>query len=154
MFRIRSIRPRMTKQLLAVFTLLIVLSSLGSPIANAASCEVARSIPYDRYRTHNLVYINYDTVNRRYRAHCISVGNNAVSRFIKACRLYYYDTWPQHTAPSYVRGSGNGGPGGGPYHVQSGLVYAHVGRCYYAQMWVTFPGRDNAGRTLSTPTIC
>lgn len=150
----------MMKQLLTVLMFLAVLASVGSPVAshaatntsgnNAASVSVAASYEVTRgvrdvYGTHNVVYINYDPVNNRVRAHCVSVGNSSVWKYIKSCRLY--------ESPSGVYRTGNygyGGPSKSNLHIYTGLLSRRAGQCYFARMWVTFPGINSFGYTITT----
>jgi hypothetical protein len=60
----------------------------GAPyVPTAASGEVARKVKDNLWAVHNVVLINYDPDNHRYRAHCVSVGNSRVKKQILACRL-------------------------------------------------------------------
>jgi hypothetical protein len=81
-------RPRARSRTRALGGLLLAVLITGVPSGStAASYQVARKVQ-DLWATHNVVYINYDPVNNRYRAHCVSVGNSAVLKHILSCDLY------------------------------------------------------------------
>jgi hypothetical protein len=56
-------------------------------VPTAAGGEVTRTVKDNLWAVHNVVLINYDPVHKRYRAHCVSVGNDQVKKQILACRL-------------------------------------------------------------------
>jgi hypothetical protein len=83
-----GMRPRARYRAHALGGLLLALLMTGAPyVPTAASGEVTRTVKDNLWAVHNVVLINYDPVNKRYRAHCVSVGNSRVKKQILACRL-------------------------------------------------------------------
>jgi hypothetical protein len=148
----------MKKRLLIALMLLVALASFAGPLSSnaaantnnshpaavsaATSYEVTRGV-LDVYGTHNVVYINYDPAYNRLRAHCVSVNNSTVWKYIKSCRLYEYPSGAYRTGTAV-------GPSKSNLHTYSGLMSRRAGQCYYARMWVTFPGTNNNGYTITT----
>jgi hypothetical protein len=121
------IRPWSRYRTLALGGLMLSLMMTGSPhMATAASYEVIRG-EADIGGTHNVVYINYDFDNNRYRAHCVSVGNRGVFKEIFSCRLY------EHPSGQYRTGAGTE-PSFENRHTSSELLGDRPGQCYWAEM--------------------
>ena len=83
-----GVRPRARSRARMLGGLLLAWLMTGAPyVPTAASGEVTRAVMDRLWAVHNVVLINYDPVHKRYRAHCVSVGNSRVKKQILACRL-------------------------------------------------------------------
>ena len=135
-----GMRPRARYRARALGGLLLALLMTGAPyVPTAASGEVART-KKDIWATHNVVLINYDPVNKRYRAHCVSVGNSAVKKQILACRL-------TRSSDGEVRLGKGVGPSYENIRTHSDLLGRKPNSCVVAAMWLKLSHRETKYET-------